>query len=207
MKTLLEKSLFKKHTILFLYMIIREYFSQKELILYSLKNNEFKDKDSIENKGQFLDKLIDLKVIEKYNYRDFMKKFPSKINDASKAYIKSHERKRVILEFKIMNFLALEFPLIKKIKNELPFKEYINEIYNIEKNELKINELKIENFFIKDIIKSFLIGCSLANIYFFPKYEKMNKILKKYTLNNEIKEQDLILINIAKRKIEKILKY
>ncbi|MEM3373909.1 MAG: hypothetical protein QXE31_01685 [Candidatus Woesearchaeota archaeon] len=202
---MLEKALFRKHTKLFLYMSVRQYFSQKELIIFSLSHREFKDKDSIENKGQFLDKLINLGIIKKYKYKDFIKKYPEKIRAASIAYQKSHERKRIILEFKIEQFLALDFPFIKKIKNfELPFKEYINQFYDINTNKLHKNL----NYSIKELITFFLYGCSLAKIYF-TKYEKILNQLKKikyHTTLENLNKDSLFFIKIAQEQMESKLK-
>ncbi|MEM4397821.1 MAG: hypothetical protein QW757_04325 [Candidatus Woesearchaeota archaeon] len=182
-------------------MSLREFFSQKELIIFSLTNGDFKDKDSIENKGQFLDKLIKLGIIKKYKYKDFLKKHPDKIRYASIAYKKSHERKRVILEFSIENFLSLDFPFIKKIKNfSLPFKEYLNQIYDIHTNNFHKNF----NYQLKELVIFFLYGCSLAKIYF-TKYQKILNQLKKiknYEYFENLNKDSLILIKIAQEQME-----
>ncbi|MEM2131150.1 MAG: hypothetical protein QXR96_01375 [Candidatus Woesearchaeota archaeon] len=203
---MLEKAIFRKHTKLILFMAYRKYFSQKELIEFSLKNKDFKDKDSIENKGQFLDKLIKLGLIEKYKYKDFLKKHPDKIKEASIAYKKSHERKRIILEFKEKNLLLLEYELseirdiIKEVlkKDILPFNEYLNKIYETFFKKQKLKNNKEKNFEIKEIVALFLIGCSFSKIYF-SKYEFIINELKEQIKNIkiEINENNFPLIKTA----------
>ena len=94
---MLNKAIFRKHSKLFLYMISRTYFSQKEIILWSLNNNEFKDKDSWENKGQFRNKMIKLGVLKKYSYKTF------KILITGKLFLFRHINIAIITNF-ILSF-------------------------------------------------------------------------------------------------------
>jgi len=184
---MLNKAIFRKHTQLFLYMIFRHYFSQKEIILWSLKNKEFKDKDSWENKGQFRDKMIKLGVLKKYSYKEFKKIYPTKVKDASIAYKKSHERKRVILKINSLRLIELLIPnLLNKFDSKI-----------------------LEFIPIQEYIQAFIYGCATQKIITFnhPKITKLCETFAEYImvrydekmsiLNNEITfSRDLFEKNI-----------
>ena len=200
---MLNKAIFRKHTQLFLYMIFRHYFSQKEIILWSLKNKEFKDKDSWENKGQFRDKMIKLGVLKKYSYKEFKKIYPTKVKDASIAYKKSHERKRVILKINSLRLIELLIPNLlnkfdSKILEFIPIQEYAKFCLENKKS-----------YTIQEYIQAFIYGCATQKIITFnhPKITKLCETFAEYImgrydekmsiLNNEITfSRDLFEKNI-----------
>ncbi|NTV23977.1 MAG: hypothetical protein HGA85_06440 [Nanoarchaeota archaeon] len=171
---MLDKALFRKHTKLILYLMSREYFSQKEAIAYSLANNEFKDKDSWENKGQFRDKLISLGLLKKYSYKEFSRLYPAHAEDASKAYAGSYERKRAMLVFDSLRLLELIAPSLMKtranspgIEEVLPIKEYASKCISDYDREMSI----------KSYLDSFILGCSMQRILIF-RSQKLIELLK-----------------------------
>jgi hypothetical protein len=175
---MLNQAIFRKHSKLFLYMISRTYFSQKEIILWSLNNNEFKDKDSWENKGQFRDKMINLGVLKKYSYKIFKEYYPDKITKASIAYIKSHERKRVILELNSLKLIELLIPSFinrfdPKILKLIPIQEYANICLN-----------KTISHTIQEYIHAFIFGCATQKIITLnhPKITKLCRIFSEYIM-------------------------
>ncbi len=186
---MLEKALFKKHTKLILYMVSRKYFSQKEIINWSLSNKEFKDKDSLENKGQYRDKLIFFGVLKKYTYKEFFKKYPNEIESASRAYIEPQERKRCLLEFDSSSLIALDYPKLKMIK--LPFQEYIK---NINTNKE-----------ISDIVRAFVFGCSIQRILLLN--ERISKNLELLIESRPMINEELLpLAETARISMENMIK-
>jgi hypothetical protein len=186
---MLEKALFRKHTKLILYMASRRYFSQKEIIAWSLSNKEFKDKDSWENKGQYRDKLISFGILKKYNYKEFSKVYPKEIESANKAYQEPQERKRCILEFESSALIALDYPKLKGIA--LPFQEYAKETDT--KKELS------------ETVKAFVFGCSIQRILLLS--ERLSREMTKLIESRpEIDEKLLPLAEKAKSIMEKWIK-
>ena len=189
-------------------MISRNYFSQKEIILWSLENFEFKDKDSWENKGQFRDKMINLNILKKYPYKKFKELYPEKINDASIAYTKSHERKRIILEMNSLKLIDLLIPnqldkFDSTILNLIPIQEYA---------KICLSQLKNQstNHSINDYIHAFIFGCATQKIILFnqPKLTKLSNTLNEYIMN--IYDENLLNlneeINLARNLFEKNIK-
>ncbi len=189
---MLEKALFRKHTRLILYMAARQYFSQKELILWSLANNEFKDKDSIENKGQFRDKLISIGLLKKYTFKEFQNLYPNETTHACKAYAEPMERKRCMLEFDSGKLISLDYPDLSGVK--LPFREYASEIND-----------DLMGFYIPDIVKAFVFGCSMQRIIMFNEklLADMNLIINS---RPEISEELLPLVEKARETMENMVK-
>jgi hypothetical protein len=170
-------------------MASRRYFSQKELIDWCLSNREFKDKDSIENKGQYRDKLISMGILKKHSYKEFKKKHPKETESAAKAYKKPQERKRCLLEFDSNALIALDYPKLRGVM--LPFNDYAKEI-----------KTKKE---ISDIIKAFVFGCSIQRILIVN--EKISKASSHLTESRpEIDEGLLPLIQKARDTMEKMIK-
>jgi hypothetical protein len=190
---MLEKALFRKHTKLILHMASRQFFSQKEIIRWSLKNKEFKDKDSWENRGQFRDKLIDFEILRKYTYKEFSKSFPKEIELASKSYQELQERKRCLLEFDPNALISLDYPKLKGIG--LPFREYIDTINEKEKTEKELS----------DIVRAFVFGCSIQRILFLS--ERMSRDMAKLIESRQdIDEELLPLVEKARDLMEKKIK-
>ncbi|MCM2325220.1 MAG: hypothetical protein NDI94_02065 [Candidatus Woesearchaeota archaeon] len=189
---MLDKALYKKHTRLILYMAKRKYFSQKEIIDWSLLNGEFKDKDSIENKGQFRDKLISHGTLKKYTYKEFLKRNPDEARHACAAYTDPQERKRCLLEFDPKGFIALDYPRLKDI--DLPFCEYADFVFD-----------SSYDFHISDIVKAFVLGCSIQKVIPFSKKfsEDMKAIIQ---VRPEVDERLLPLVEAAKETMEKMLR-
>jgi hypothetical protein len=189
---MLEKALFRKHTKLILYMVSRRYFSQKELIEWSLSNKEFKDKDSLENKGQYRDKLISLGILKKYTYKEFSRLYSKETESACKAYREPQERKRCLLEFDSNALVGLDYPKLKGII--LPFRDYVTEI-----------NTKKERFEISDIVKTFVFGCSIQRILFLN--ERVSKDLTLLIESKpEIGAELLLLVEKARDAMEKMIK-
>lgn len=185
---MLEKALFRKHTKLILYMAERKYFSQKELIEWSLSHNEFKDKDSIENKGQFRDKLISYGLLKKYSFKEFKNLYPNELTDACKAYTESMERKRCILLFNSDNLIGLDYPTLAVLK--LPFQTYAAKL---NKNNL--------TYSISDTVKAFVFGCSIQKILLFnEKFSGEMKLLAN--ARDELSEELLPLVELARDAME-----
>jgi hypothetical protein len=186
---MLEKALFRKHTKLILYMASRRYFSQKEIIDWSLSNKEFKDKDSLENKGQYRDKLIFFGILKKYKYKEFSMLYPKEIELANRAYQEPQERKRCLLEFDSNALISLDYPKLKGIN--LPFQEFINTL-NTEKE-------------LSEIVKAFVFGCSIQRIQFLS--ERISKDLTKLIESRpDINEELLPLVEKARDVMEKGIK-
>lgn len=159
-------------------MISRQYFSQKEIILWSLNNHEFKDKDSWENKGQFRDKMIDFGLLKKYSYKKFKKLHPNEIDSAASAYETSFERKRVILEmssFKLIDLLIPSFAdkFDSRILDLIPIKEYAIHCLNKQKKHT-----------IKDYIQALILGCATQKIIVFnqPKITTLCNVFSEYIM-------------------------
>jgi hypothetical protein len=192
---MLEKTLFRKHTKLILFMAERKFFSQKELIAWSLKNKEFRDKDSIENKGQYRDKLISFGVLRKYTGKEFSSQYPEEIETANIAYKDSQERKRCLLVFDSGALIGLDYPKLKEL--ELPLQEYAGKIISEKKNP--------GNHEISSIVKAFVFGCSIQKIIILN--EKISKDLA--ILNDSrplITEELLPLVETAREIMEKTIK-
>jgi hypothetical protein len=189
---MLDHALYRKHTRLILYMAKRRFFSQKEMIEWSLLNNEFKDKDSIENKGQFKDKLIQHGTLKKYTYREFSRIYGDEARNACRAYIDPQERKRCLIEFDPKGFIALDYPRLKEI--DLPFCEYADFVFDIS-----------YGFSISDIVKAFVLGCSIQKVIPFSKRfsEDMKMIIQA---RPEVDERLLPLVGAAKETMERMLR-
>ncbi|MFH2020979.1 MAG: hypothetical protein ABIJ34_06175 [archaeon] len=199
---MLEKAIFRKHTNLFLYMISREHFSQKEIIHFSLENHEFKDKDSWENKGQFRDKLINLGLLKKYSFREFKERYPSLAEDAGRAYEKSHERKRIILSFDSTKLLGMALPSLnrfndkKDIINLIPIKEFSTACLtsNIgSTNNESIIRYNKDDFTIREYINAFIVGCSIQRILVF-KSQKLLELMKTFSSKTGDYDEEELLI-------------
>jgi len=176
---MLGKAIFRKHTRLFLYMLSRVYFSQKEVILWCIENGEFKDKDSWENKGQFKDKMVRYGLIKEYSYKSFKETFPDEVDAASIAYKRSHERKRLILEMDSVRFLSFLVFDINKIKDEelrklIPLQEYAT---------LCLKESSEHT--IQEYLFAFIAGCATQRIYTFnyPKIVRLQKVFSDYLMS------------------------
>jgi hypothetical protein len=172
-------------------MALRRYFSQKELIEWSLSNKEFKDKDSLENKGQYRDKLIFFGILKKYTYKEFSVLYPKEIQSASKAYREPQERKRCLLEFDSTSLIGLDYPKLKEVT--LPFKDYIKSINTKKK------------FDISEIVRAFIFGCSIQRILFLN--ERLSRDLALLIESKpEIDERLLPLVKKARDVMEKTIK-
>jgi hypothetical protein len=159
---MLDRAIFSKHTRLFLFMMSRVNFSQKEIIAWSLENKEFKDKDSWENRGQFRDKMISLGLLSKHSYKEFASLHPDLAAEAASAYEGSHERKRIILSFQSLRLLEIRLPALRSYAEKSGDHKSMLDLIPLKAYSAACLEMDQEP--LGRCIDAFIVGCSMQRV-------------------------------------------